>query len=250
MTARSFAWKVGELAKQTGVSVRTLHWYDEIGLLSPSHRTETGHRLYTAGDLQRLQQILSLRQLGFSLEEIHGFLKKPDASPRQVLELHVARLREQIDVQRRLHQRLEAALKLLEEFGEMTVEQLLETIKGIQMIEQYYTPEQLEELKQRREQVGEERMQQAPKDWEQLMADVQAEMDRGTDPTSEPMLALARRWQGLIDEFTGGNKGIEQSLNRLWKEQGDTLAQQHAMNYDPKMFEYMGKALAELKKSS
>jgi MerR family transcriptional regulator, thiopeptide resistance regulator len=54
---RSIALKVGDLAKQTGVSVRTLHYYDEIGLLSPSHRTDTGYRLYDKADIMRLQQI-------------------------------------------------------------------------------------------------------------------------------------------------------------------------------------------------
>ena len=58
---RSAPRKVGELARQTGLSVRTLHYYDEIGLLSPSYRTETGYRLYAAVDIARLQQIKSLR---------------------------------------------------------------------------------------------------------------------------------------------------------------------------------------------
>jgi DNA-binding transcriptional MerR regulator len=60
-------WKVGELAERTGVSVRTLHHYDEIGLLSPPWRTEVGHRLYSVRDILRLQQIRSLRALGFGL---------------------------------------------------------------------------------------------------------------------------------------------------------------------------------------
>ena len=74
----STAMKVGELARKTGVSVRTLHYYNEIGLLSPSLRTEAGHRLYAAGDIVRLQQVRSLRQPGFSLEEIRGRLEHPD----------------------------------------------------------------------------------------------------------------------------------------------------------------------------
>ena len=49
--------KIGELAKQTGLSIRTLHHYDEIGLLVPSHRTEADHRLYSNEDIIRLQQI-------------------------------------------------------------------------------------------------------------------------------------------------------------------------------------------------
>jgi DNA-binding transcriptional MerR regulator len=55
-TQQPAALKVGELAKQTGLSVRTLHYYDEIDLLSPSRRNEAGHRLYTAGDVVRLRQ--------------------------------------------------------------------------------------------------------------------------------------------------------------------------------------------------
>src|SRR5436853_6916 len=57
-------WKVGQLAKRTGISVRTLHHYDQIGLLTPSHRTESGHRLYDRDDVVRLQQIVMLRQRG------------------------------------------------------------------------------------------------------------------------------------------------------------------------------------------
>ena len=55
------AWRVGELAREAGLSVRALHYYDEIGLLSPSRRTDSGHRLYTAGDVVRLQRIKSLQ---------------------------------------------------------------------------------------------------------------------------------------------------------------------------------------------
>jgi DNA-binding transcriptional MerR regulator len=64
------ALKVGELSKRTGLTIRTLHHYDEIGLLKPSLHGEAGYRLYTAADVVRLQQVLSLRQLGFSLEEV------------------------------------------------------------------------------------------------------------------------------------------------------------------------------------
>jgi DNA-binding transcriptional MerR regulator len=88
------ALKVGELARRTGLTIRTLHHYDEIGLLQPTLHTESGHRLYTAGDVARLQQVLSLRQLGFSLEEIRDCLDRPGFAPLEVIHLHVARLRE------------------------------------------------------------------------------------------------------------------------------------------------------------
>jgi DNA-binding transcriptional MerR regulator len=247
---KTLDWTVGTLARETGVSVRTLHYYDEIGLLSPSRRTESGHRLYTAADLQRLQQIVSLRQLGLALDEIHSFLTRPEASPRRVLELHVTRLKEAIEQQQALCARLVAILEHLRANGEMTVDLLLATVRSMTMMEKYYTPEQLDYLKRRKELVGEERIRQVQEEWPQLMAAVRAEMDRGTDPISEPVLALARRWQGLVDEFTGGDKGIEQSVKRLWQEQGNNLAQQHGYQFDPKMFEYIGKALAVVRASS
>src|SRR5271165_5215608 len=100
-------WKVGELAGRTGVSVRALHYYDEIGLLRPSHRTGSGHRLYDAADVASLQQIRSLQQLGFSLEQVRECLQRSDFSPLQVIQLQLDRLREQIEQQQRLFQRLE-----------------------------------------------------------------------------------------------------------------------------------------------
>src|SRR6476659_901953 len=96
------ALKVGELGKRTRLTVRTLHHYDEIGLLKPSLHTESGHRLYTDSDIARLQQVLSLRQLGFSLEEVRDCLDRPGFSPLAVIRLHVARLRAQIEWQRKL----------------------------------------------------------------------------------------------------------------------------------------------------
>src|SRR6186997_1280435 len=101
------ALKVGELARRTGLTIRTLHHYDEIGLLKPSLHTEAGHRLYTAEDVARLQQVLSLRQLGFTLEEVRDCLTQPGFAPAEVIGLHLARLREQIELQRKLYVRLE-----------------------------------------------------------------------------------------------------------------------------------------------
>ena len=92
-------YRVGEVARRTSVTVRTLHHYDEIGLLSPSHRAGSGHRLYTAADLGRLQQILSLRQLGFGLDEIRECLTAPGFDPLTVLRLHLARARDVLKAQ-------------------------------------------------------------------------------------------------------------------------------------------------------
>ncbi|MDQ4027695.1 MAG: MerR family DNA-binding transcriptional regulator, partial [Actinomycetota bacterium] len=62
-------WKIGDLARETGLTVRTLHHYDEVGLLRPSARTEAGHRLYDENGVKRLYRILALRQIGLRLDE-------------------------------------------------------------------------------------------------------------------------------------------------------------------------------------
>ncbi len=83
------AMKVGALAKRTGLTVRTLHHYDEIGLLSPSRRTRSGHRLYGDEELSRLQQIASLKHLGLPLEEIRECLTRSEYSLERVLDLQI-----------------------------------------------------------------------------------------------------------------------------------------------------------------
>ena len=74
MSTKTF--RVKEVARLAGVTVRTLHHYDEIGLLQPSGRTESGHRLYDESQLRRLQQIASLRHLGLSLDDVRACLER------------------------------------------------------------------------------------------------------------------------------------------------------------------------------
>jgi DNA-binding transcriptional MerR regulator len=245
------ALKVGELAKRTGLTIRTLHHYDEIGLVKPSRHSEAGYRLYMRDDVARLQQVLSLRQLGFSLEEIRDCLEQPGFSPLELLQNQIERLREKIALQRELCKRLEAIAAHFRAAEEVSVEEFLQTMERMTMIENYYTPEQMEYLKKRREEVGEERINQSHADWAELIAQVRAEKARGTDPSDPKVQALAQRWMALVNEFTGGDPGIAQSLGRLWKEQGDNLVIQHGSEYDPRdLSEYIGQAMAAVKGSA
>ena len=91
---RMRSWKIGELARATGLTVRTLHHYDSLGLLRPSERSPAGYRLYGAEDVVRLQKIVSLRRLGFSLDAIRDCLDTPGLSLGRVLEMHLASARE------------------------------------------------------------------------------------------------------------------------------------------------------------
>ena len=80
--------KVSEVAKLTGVTVRTLHYYDEIGLLKPSKVTAAGYRLYSNADLEILQQILFFRELDFSLSDIREIMLNPTYSRETALQNH------------------------------------------------------------------------------------------------------------------------------------------------------------------
>ena len=242
---RPVTWKVGELAKRAGLSVRTLHYYDEIGLLSPSRRTDAGHRLYAAGDVVRLQQIKSLRHLGFTLEEIRDCLDRPDFSLRRVVQLHLLRLKEQIELQQKLRARLEAIAARLRSAEEVSVEEFIRTIEVISMsesLEKYYTPEQLEELKQRRRVLGEERIRRAEAQWSELIEQVRAEIDKGTDPASEQARLLAKRWMELVHEFTGGNPEIEKSLRTMYRQ--ETTIHSMETRSIREMMEYISRAMA------
>ncbi len=237
-------WQVGELARQTGLTVRTLHHYDEIGLLSPSHRSRAGYRLYAAGDIVRLQQIRSLRQLGFSLQEIRACLDRPEYTPQRVIDLHVERLREQIERQLALCERLEALAAWLRSAGEVPAEAFTQTIEVMSMVEKYYTPEQLAYLKERAAKLGEQHIREVEAEWPRLIAQVRAEMGKGTDPADERVQQLVRRWQELVLEFTGGNPEIEGTVSRMYQQE-EGLRQQTGI--DRKLFEYVGKAM-EVKK--
>src|SRR5206468_11104917 len=88
---------VGEVARLAGITVRTLHHYDRIGLLSPSERTATGYRVYTASDLDRLHQVLVYRELGFPLEEVATLLDDASADPEAHLRRQHALLRDRLE---------------------------------------------------------------------------------------------------------------------------------------------------------
>lgn len=243
------SWKVGDLAKQTGLSIRTLHYYDEIGLVKPSHHTEVGHRLYTEADIVRLQQVVSLRQLGFSLAEIKECLENRNFQPISVLRKHIAKLNEQIKLQQNLSRLLESIYQKMEMEQVVSVNEFMQAIEVTKMVEdlfnKYYTPEQRQYLDQRKEELGESAIAKAQQDWQDLFAAVQAEMDKGTSPTDEKVLRLAKRWQELIESFTGGNTGIRESLNNLVQSEYSTMQQQFGFP-NSELFDYIAKAQAAI----
>jgi len=221
---RNQFWKVGELAARTGLTIRTLHHYDAIGLLCPSGRTESnhgsGHRLYTAQDLSRLHQILCLKHLGFGLEQIKEYLTREDYDPRLVIRLHLEDVRRKASELVELGKRLQGLAEILDRADDASPETFLETIGVMTMIEKYYTPEQLEYLEKRRKEGGaamEETIQKGPQMWADLHNDVRTAMDAGIPPEDPRAQALAQRWLDLVSGFTGGDPGIFKSLRKMYQ---------------------------------
>ena len=234
---------VGTFAAKAGVSVRTLHYYEEIGLLKPDLRTGAGHRLYGKSSALRLQQVKSLQALGFSLEEVRGVLAKPDYNPQQVVAKHLAMLREEIERKQDLLQKLQWLQRALTASADLSTSSLGELLEVIAMFEKYYSPEQLQQLAERREALGAQAIRQAEDDWRQLIEAVRDLMDRGHKPQDPEVEPLARKWSELIQQFTGGDAGITTSLAKLYREEGPKPIQAQGFPMNLEMMEFMTRAL-------
>ncbi|GKT26799.1 hypothetical protein AVHM3334_22055 [Acidovorax sp. SUPP3334] len=103
--------KVGELARRTGLTVRTLHHYDEVGLLTPSGRSEAGYRLYSQSDVQRLHGIQTLRQMGLPLSDIAALLAGDGMAPEHIIGQQIRALDQQIAQATELRGRLAVELQ-------------------------------------------------------------------------------------------------------------------------------------------
>ncbi|RAP73376.1 MerR family transcriptional regulator [Paenibacillus montanisoli] len=126
-------WKVGDLAKSTGITVRTLRFYDQIGLFSPSGHSESGHRLYNEADIGRLQQILSLKDLGLSLEDIQKVLNGHAYTPYDIVAIQIKRVRQTIRTQQKLLAELERVAERMSDKQPLNADtfiSLLETMKA------------------------------------------------------------------------------------------------------------------------
>jgi len=229
-------WKIGELAGATGLTVRTLHHYDEIGLLVPSERTQAGHRLYGGDDVRRLYEIRALRDLGLPLQEIPAAL---EGDTRATLEDHLRRVEQDVERGRRLQSLLQGILDRVDHASGLDY---MEAIQAMTMLEKYYTPEQLEQLEARRKELGEEAERQYQRDWDELIATAQVHYEKGTDPSDPEMQQVARKWRELIELFTGGDDALLGSLKTMFQEEGPERASQGQI--DAGLMEYVGRAVA------
>ncbi len=196
--AEDVSYSVGRVVGHAGITVRTLHHYDEVGLLVPSERSHAGHRRYGDEDLDRLQQILFYRELGFSLEEIAVLLDDPDVDPQEhlrrqheVLTCRIEKLRkmaaavEQATEARRMGVNLTPEEKF-EVFGDFDPDEYAEEAR-----ERWGERDAYRESKRRAASYTKEdwlRLRQEQQDWERRFA---ALMDSGYGPESEAAMELA-----------------------------------------------------------
>ena len=143
-------WRIGELAKATGISVRSLHHYDAIGLLQPTRRSGAGHRLYSEADVRRLHRVVALRGFGLTLAEVGQVLDGELGDPRELVRRQLEQVDEQLATANRLRRTLLGVLGGLDKAKEPSTEKLIELIEGMTAMTRALTREEYDELNERR----------------------------------------------------------------------------------------------------
>jgi MerR family transcriptional regulator, thiopeptide resistance regulator len=222
------AWTVGSAAEIAKVSVRTLHHYDEIGLLSPSDRSESGYRLYSAGDLERLHQILLFRELGFALPEIRDIMCDPGFDRVSALEAQRTLLAEKARRTEAMLSAIDAALKAARGGIAMTKEDMTEMFG--EMFDGFNPDEYEAEVQERwgetdaYEQSAERTKHYTKNDWAQIKAEGDANtaefirlMDAGIAPDSpEAFAAAAEKHAQLERWFYDAPLAMFANLSDMW----------------------------------
>jgi MerR family transcriptional regulator, thiopeptide resistance regulator len=199
-------WRVGELADQAGMTVRTLHHFDQIGLLRPAERSPAGHRLYTAVDVRRLYRIIALRQLGMGLAEIAAALEGDTCALATALRAQLAQVDDRIGTYQGLRDRLRSLVRSVEAAKEPPVDQLLDTMEAM-MAASYFTSDQLAQARHRHQEPGfADQLADWQQQYAQLDADLAAHAEQGTDPADPAVQAIARRFADLITQVGSGDR--------------------------------------------
>ncbi|WP_024803113.1 MerR family transcriptional regulator [Nocardia sp. BMG51109] len=219
-------WKVGELATEAGLTVRTLHHYDRIGLVCPAQRTYSGHRLYAEADVRRLYQVMALRQLGLRLDTITELMAGA-VDVTQVLAAHQDFLAAQLTAIQDLHALVSALTATTESRPATSAENFLELIRRTVMVDdtvkKYFSENQLAQLAARREEHGDEQVRRIESGWAELIPKVDAAIESGVDPSSPEARALAARWMELLEGFHGGDASLRENLYRMQADNADRI---------------------------
>lgn len=235
-------WKVGELATLTGLTIRTLRYYDQINLFSPSQYTDSGHRLYTKSDLTRLQEILALKQIGLSLDDIKAFVtNKKKNSATEIIKTQITRVKRDMQIQQNLLSELERTLKTVRSHHTMSVEELTTLLGAMNMNqERYFTKQQLDTMKEYYDHVDENSLKEAESEFNVLIEEIRLEKEKGTNPKNSKVQALAQKWSSIVYSFTGNDPGIRKQAEKFHAENPDNILQ---YGMDTELYKYIMKAL-------
>lgn len=213
--------RISEVAKLTGITVRTLHYYDEIGLLKPSEITEAGYRLYSREDLEILQQILFFRELDFPLSQIKEIMNNPNYDKEEAL-----KKQKELLIQQR--QRIEGLIKLIEKriegdnnmsFKEFDMNEIEENKKKYakEVKERWGTSKAYEESEKKTSSYNKGKWGDINQETSEIFKGF-AEL-RNSDPGSEEVQELVRRWQKYItDNFYTCTNEILSGLGLMYVE--------------------------------
>ncbi|KVV08352.1 MerR family transcriptional regulator [Burkholderia ubonensis] len=230
--------KVGELAKRSGLTVRTLHHYHAIGLLTPSARADNGYRLYDRDDIARLHQIQALRRFGLSLAEIGDYLNQPGAPLVDLVAKQITLLDRQIEQSAQLRERLVRLHAQLAEGTEPELADWLTTLELMTVYDKYFSEEELARMPMYL------KSQTGDAEWIALIADVRALYDAGVPPEDERVRALADRWMTLLVRDTNNDPRLLAKLNLMHEREPSLQAQ---IGISTALRDYVLRAVAETK---
>ncbi len=200
--------KVGDLARRTRLTVRTLHHYDEIGLLKPSGRSESGYRLYSADDVARLHGIQALRDLGLSLGEIAPLLEGQGGRPGDIVAQQLGVLDRQIAQAQELRAKLGVIHEELLHGKQPQSSEWLEALALMNTFGKYFSARELKTIMAGWRGVDEE--------WQALMGEVRAAMDQGLPPDGPAIQPLVRHWMSLVHRAMGGDFSLVERWGEMY----------------------------------
>jgi MerR family transcriptional regulator, thiopeptide resistance regulator len=205
-------WRIGEVSAATGLTVRALHHYDQIGLVVPSGRTAGGHRLYTNADLVLLYQVTAMRQLGLSLEQV-GILLAEQTDVGKVIDQQLEHVDRQIRMAERLRKRLIAA-RDADDAGFAEIIRLTGDLTG------YLGQEKIDAIRRRFGELGVVAEHAVAVEMPRLYGEALEEMRSGT-PASDPAVRrIVDRLDELSELIRGPDTEIGTAVRTLWVDRG------------------------------
>jgi DNA-binding transcriptional MerR regulator len=241
-------YRVREFADLAGVTVRALHHYDRLAVLRPK-RTESGYRLYSLRDLERLEQIVALKFLGLPLKEIKTLLDREARRLPEVLRSQRLALEEKRRSLEQAIHAIEDAERAIAGGKPADIQVLAKIIEVIEMQEntefmnKYYSEEAQAKLAGKRKEWNPELQAETTRAWNELFRDIEAALNE--DPASEKAQALAARWRKLVEGFTGGDPELSRGVGKAWADRANwpsAMKEQSVPFVNPKVWEFIKKA--------